>query len=123
MPPAAMRVLVIEDEVLIAALMEDMLGELGATVVGPVATRAAALVAAQADDFDAALVDMNLRGEPADPVAQLLSQRGIPFALASGSSTNEAHGQVAVLKKPFAFNDVTAVLERLRQARQARSAS
>lgn len=113
-----LRVLVVEDEALIALLLEDMLIELGADVVGPFASLAAAVAAAGQDDFDVALIDMNLGAERADDVARVLAGRGIPFALASGEP-DPAHslGQTAVLRKPFTFDDIAAALHRLNDAR------
>ncbi len=113
-----LRVLVVEDEALIALLLEDMLIELGAEFVGPFASLSAAVAAAGQDDFDVALIDMNLGAERADDVAAVLSERGIPFALASGEP-DPAHslGQTAVLQKPFTFDDIADALHRLNDAR------
>ncbi len=113
-----LRVLVVEDEALIVLLLEDMLIELGAELVGPFVTLAAALEAAHADDFDVALVDMNLGVERADAVAAVLSARGIRFAVASGGSgMPDGLGETAVLQKPFRFDDVAQVLQQLSKAR------
>ena len=114
----SLRVLVVEDEALIAFLLEDMILELGAAFVGPFANLASALEAARQDDFDVTLIDLNLGGERADDVARLLSDRRIPFALASGAADN-AHslGQAAVLQNPYSFGDVAATLQRLNEAR------
>jgi CheY-like chemotaxis protein len=113
-----LRVLVVEDEALIALLLEDMLIELGAIFVGPFANLAAAVAAAGQDDFDVALIDLNLGAERADDVAAVLAGRGIPFALASGEP-DRAHslGQTAVLQKPFTFDDIADALHRLNHAR------
>ena len=114
----ALRVLIVEDETLIALLLEDMLAELGATIVGPFARLADALAAVLLDNFDVALVDMNLRGERADDVARLLAQRGIPFALATGNpEAGRSFGETTVLQKPFTFGDIEAALKRLSGAR------
>lgn len=111
--------LVVEDEPLIGILLEDMITELGATFVGPVASLADALAAVLLDDFDVALVDLNLRGERADDVARLLAHRGIPFALASGSPEGDLDlGQTMVLKKPFSFSEIESGLQRLGSARR-----
>ncbi len=108
----------VEDEALIALLLEDMLIELGAIFVGPFANLAAAVAAAGQDDFDVALIDLNLGAERADDVAAVLAGRGIPFALASGEP-DRAHslGQTAVLQKPFTFDDIADALHRLNHAR------
>ena len=114
---AGLRVLVVEDEALIGLLLEDMITELGAAFVGPCASLASALAAAQEDNFDVALVDMNLGGERADEVGRLLSQLGIPFALSSGDAAATVDlGQATVLQKPFSFDDVSSALRRLSHA-------
>ena len=113
-----LRVLVVEDETLIALLLEDMILDLGAELVGPFVNLAQALAAAGQDDFDVALVDMNLGGERADAVAERLAGRGIPFALATGGSAGmHSLGQTAMLTKPFSFQDITQTLQRLDDAR------
>ena len=89
-PPASLtrlsgkRVLVVEDEALIAMLAEEMLGELGCIIhaVAPTVPKALALV--EAGGFDLALLDVNVARERVFPVAEALAARGIPFAFASG---------------------------------------
>jgi CheY-like chemotaxis protein len=83
-PLANKRVLVVEDEYLISMLIEDTLLDHRCLVVGPFATLSEALVAAETENVDIALLDVNLRGEKVYPVAELLTQRGIPFVLLSG---------------------------------------
>lgn len=111
-----LRVLVVEDEMLIGLLLEDMLIEYGAACVGPFASLAKALAAAAQDDFDIALVDMNLGEDRADDIAIRLARRGIPFALVSGSSEIPELGQAAVVRKPFSFADIAETLTRLSRA-------
>src|SRR5579863_5293468 len=94
-----------------------MITELGAAFVGPCASLESALAAAGQDNFDVALVDLNLAGERADEVARLLARRGVPFALSSGEAGGTLElGQTAVLQKPFSFDDISAALKKLRQA-------
>ena len=69
---AGKRILVVEDEAVIAAMIEDMLVELGATVIGPAATISNGLTLAGAGNIDAAVLDVNVRGERIEPVASLL---------------------------------------------------
>ena len=78
------RVLVVEDEALIAMLAEELLGEIGCIVhaVAPTIPKALALV--EAGGFDLALLDVNVARERVFPVAEALAARGIPFAFASG---------------------------------------
>src|SRR5882672_10430883 len=78
------RVLVVEDELMIRMLLEDMLGELGYTVAAAAANMNEALEAAKNADFDLAILDVNLNGEPVSPVADALVARGVPFVFATG---------------------------------------
>jgi DNA-binding response OmpR family regulator len=81
---AGCRVLVVEDELLIAMEIEDALQALGCQIVGPFAALDRALKVALEETFDAALLDVTIRGGKVYPVAEVLLARGIPFAFASG---------------------------------------
>jgi CheY-like chemotaxis protein len=81
---AGYRVLVVEDETLIAVSIETTLQELGCTVVGPVAKLDAAVQLANAEQLDLAILDVSIRGGTVYPVADQLLARGIPFVLSSG---------------------------------------
>ncbi len=81
---AERRVLVVEDSPLIATVLEDMLQDLGCTVVGPIGNMAFALDLAKTEAMDAAIIDLNIRGGKVYPVAEILRDRNIPFLLASG---------------------------------------
>ena len=78
------RVLVVEDEYLLSVVLTTDLQQAGYEVLGPCATLATALEAAQAQSFDGAILDINLRGELVYPVAEELARRGIPFLFLSG---------------------------------------
>ena len=82
-PPPGRLVLVVEDEVLIALDLERLLRRHGWRVLGPAATVAAAVRLLDREAPDAALLDVNLRGERVTPVAAALRARGVPFVLAS----------------------------------------
>jgi CheY-like chemotaxis protein len=100
----ACRVLVVEDEMLIAMTIEDVLQGLGCEIVGPVATIEKALKLAQGGAFDAAILDVTIRGGKVYPVAEQLLARGIPFVLASGYgdwALPEALRDQPRLTKPF----------------------
>ena len=110
------KVMVVEDETLVAMLVEDTLMDAGATVVGPVATVAEALAVLRTDRPDVAVLDLNLAGETSEPVADALKQMGIPFVVASGygaAGLPPRHQDVPVLAKPYAPEDLTAALARL----------
>lgn len=82
---AGRRVLVVEDETLIALEIESSLLALGCNVVGPTGSLVAAMKLADDPTLDAAILDVNIRGgQKVYPVAELLAARGIPFILASG---------------------------------------
>jgi DNA-binding response OmpR family regulator len=81
---AGCRILVVEDEMLIAMIIEDAVQDSGGEIVGPVATLEQALKLAEEEEFDAAILDVTIRGGKVYPVAELLLARGIPFVFASG---------------------------------------
>ncbi len=113
---SSLRVLVVEDEALVSMLVEDMLSDLGCTVVGPAAEIEEALRLAGSAEIDAALLDVNLGGRPIFPVADTLKSRGVPFAFASGygeAGLSDEHRGAAVLQKPFREADLKRVLEGL----------
>jgi two-component SAPR family response regulator len=78
------RVLIVEDEFLIATELEAILRAFGCVVVGPVPSVDEALSALDAVEIDGALLDANLRGRPVTPVAEELARRSIPFVLVTG---------------------------------------
>jgi DNA-binding response OmpR family regulator len=97
-------VLIVEDEVLVAMLIEDMLVNLGFEVVGPAMRLQLALKLAREENFDFAVLDINLAGELSFPVAYALRERGIPFIFATGYGSkglNERFQEVMTLQKPF----------------------
>ena len=108
------RVLVVEDEMMIAMLVEDMLGELGCTVVGPAHAVATALdLASGTPDIDAALLDINLGGQPVFAIADALRARGVPMIFSTGygeSGVREVDRGAPVLQKPFRASDLEAAL-------------
>ena len=111
-----LKVLVVEDEMLVSMLVEDMLADLGCTVVGPAAELEEAMGLAQSADIDLALLDVNLGGKPIFPVADALKARGVPFAFASGygeAGLSEDHRGAAVLQKPFREADLAKALRGL----------
>lgn len=104
-----LRVLLVEDENLVALLLEDMLAELGHSVVGPLAHLEKALEAAQCEAIDFAILDVNISGKEAYPVAKRLAARGIPFAFSTGygrRSLPEQYRDRPTLQKPFRQRDL-----------------
>lgn len=113
------RILVIEDESLIAMLLEDLLPEMGYTVESTVGTVKEALELLEQRPIDLAVVDVNLGGESSFPVADVLQRRGIPFLFTTGygqMGLPEPYSALPVLQKPFRKKDLQAALQAL-QAR------
>lgn len=99
---AGRRILVVEDEFVIAALAADLLEGLGASVVGPAGTLEAALELAATEDLHAAVLDVNMNGLRSDPVAELLAGRGVPFVFATGYGGGWPGAAAApVVEKPY----------------------
>ncbi len=78
------RVLVVEDEYIIAADLADALTALGIAVIGPVSSVAKAMAMIDGEQLDGAILDINLHGDAVYPVADILAARGIPFVFATG---------------------------------------
>ena len=107
------RILVVEDEMLVAMLMEDMLSDLGYEVAGVASRVNTAVEMAQRETFDAAILDVNLNGQEAYPVADVLIARGIPFAFATGygeTGLREPYRTRPTLQKPFQQEDMKDVI-------------
>lgn len=99
-----LRVLVVEDEFLMARLLEDVLNAYGCEVVGPVPRLDRAMDAARTETLDGAVLDINLAGEVVFPVAEELLSRDIPFIFATGYSTASLpprFHETPRLQKPF----------------------
>jgi DNA-binding response OmpR family regulator len=117
-PLRGRRVLLVEDEDLVAALVEDALREAGAAVLGPAATVAGALalLAASPERPDAAVLDVNLGGESCAAVADALAAQGVPFLLASGYGAPDlppSHAGAPLLAKPFDTETLIAAVAAL----------
>lgn len=110
------RLLVVEDEALVALELIAVLEDAGASVHGPARTVEEALEAIETGAFDAALLDGNLHGKPVDAVAAALTRRGIPFAFVSGYGRENlpaAFAQAPVVSKPFIPQQLVEVAGRL----------
>jgi CheY-like chemotaxis protein len=108
-----LRILIVEDEMLVAMNIEDMLLELGHEVAGLASRLGPALALAGESRFDAAMLDVNLAGEPSFPVADLLIERGIPFLFATGygrQGIEERYRAWPLLQKPFRTAELAAAL-------------
>jgi CheY-like chemotaxis protein len=115
------RVLLAEDEFLIAEDLTSALSAAGATVIGPAYTVADALrLIESGGDLDGAVLDINLKGEVAFPVADALLSRGIPFVFTTGYDEQYLKGQyegVIRLEKPIDPAKLVDVLLQVKRAR------
>jgi CheY-like chemotaxis protein len=109
-----LRVLVVEDMFLVAEIIRECLESFGCEVVGPVGKLTRALVVAREEQFDAAVLDINLAGDLSFPVADLLRSRGIAFIFLTGYDVatilpKEFQGAPR-LAKPFVEDDLRQAL-------------
>lgn len=111
------KVLVVEDEPMIAMLIEDMLIDLGCTVIGPAMGLAEGLELADTPELDAAVLDVNLNGQRSYGLADALATRGIPVLFATGyGGGEELHERSEpVLQKPYQIDRLEAALIRMIQ--------
>ena len=85
------RVLIVEDEALLAMELETVLRSCGCVVLGPAPSVDRALCLLRGEQPDVALLDLNLRGQPATPVAAELKSRGVPFVVVTGYGRHQLH--------------------------------
>jgi DNA-binding response OmpR family regulator len=110
-----LRVLLVEDELLIADLVQGMLTELGCEVIGPaLSLKHAQAFASDGTRIDAALLDVNIAGQQVYPFATVLSDRNIPIAFVTGSGSDGMPTQwqnYPTVQKPLDRNELAAVLK------------
>ena len=115
---ARKQILIVEDEPLIAMMLEDFLDVLDQDVAGSADSVATALERVEQGGLDAAILDVNLRGgEKSTPVAEALERAGVPFVFATGGGdegVDERFRDRPVLQKPFTMDGVAKVLAGLR---------
>ena len=111
---AGLRVLVVEDEYLVAEFISMMLEDFGCDVVGPVGTIEKALAAVNDGRLDGALLDANLSGDSSEPIAVALRAASVPFVVATGYGAlelaDEALNRAPRLSKPFSETEIKATL-------------
>lgn len=108
-----LRVMIVEDEALIAMMAEDMIDSLGSVVAGLASTVGDALAALTAVRFDVALLDVNLNGHTSMGVAAALKALGTPFAFTTGygaDGIDVEHRDMPVLTKPYSISDLEDAL-------------
>jgi PAS domain S-box-containing protein len=103
-PPSGRRILLVEDEALVAMMIQECLIESGHSVIGPISRAADALRAAEETDYDAAILDINLGDCMAYPVADIVAARGVPFVFVTGyeaDTIDDRFKHVPILQKPI----------------------
>lgn len=109
-----LSVLVVEDEAMIRMLLCDMIEDLGHAVAGQAARIDEALALASQVAFDFAILDVNLDGKTAEPIAAAIEQRGIPFVFATGYGESGIPARFRgrpFLQKPFAVANLESILQ------------
>lgn len=126
-PLAGRRILIVEDEFLVAEVMEEWLSGAGAEVIGPVPSveQALELVEEPRKALDGAVLDVNLgRGETAYPIADRLDERGVPYLFATGEvriADDPDHRKRLHLEKPLTKQMLVSAVERLLAGAPTRS--
>jgi len=119
---APKRILVVEDEMMVAMLVEDMLTDLGHTVIAVASHMDRAVEYAERGEFDLAILDLNLNGEKSYPVAEALRARKVPFLFATGYGEGvlpEDFRNVPTLQKPFVSEQLQYALDLLAAGKTA----
>lgn len=111
------RILIVEDEPIVAMMLEDMLAELGSSPTAPALSVADAMAVLEDERPDAAILDVNLGRERSDAIADRLRDIGVPIVFATGYGRDgfPAHG-AEVIEKPYRQDDVAAALCRVLRA-------
>jgi PAS domain S-box-containing protein len=102
--PSGWRVLLVEDEALVAMMIQECLSESGHSVIGPISRASDALQAAKDVEYDAAILDINLGDGMAYPVADIVAARGVPFVFVTGyeaDTVDDRFSNVPILQKPI----------------------
>jgi CheY-like chemotaxis protein len=117
-PAAAggLRLLVVEDDVMISSMLEDMLRELGHHVVGAAASVAEASGLVAQAEFDAALLDVDLNGSTVESICETLARRGKPFVFTTGYGERAIPAKFKdrpMLPKPYQLDQLGTILARV----------
>jgi len=113
---ALRRALIVEDEIMVAMYVEDLLTELGFEVAGLATALEQALPLAREGEFDFAVLDINLAGRVSFPIADVLRERGIPFLFASGYGSKgmrDDYRSAVRIQKPFLGHDLAQAIAKI----------
>ncbi len=108
------NILIVEDEPLIAMMLEDFLESLGHSIAATCDSVDTAMVEVEKGGFDVAILDVNLKGENVWPVAIRLKEQGVPFVIASGGHVDPPPSEFAsvpLIEKPYTVDRVTPAIE------------
>ena len=109
------RILLVEDEALIALMLEDMVESMGCAVTGLAPRVGLGVTLARSGDFDLAILDVNVAGENIEPVAEALASRGLPFIFATGygeAGVPLRYRDRLVVAKPFRSEQLELAIQR-----------
>ena len=112
------RILVVEDESMIALYLAEILEDHGFKVVGPVATLSGAIALARRERLDGALLDVNILGGRVDNVAEILNRRGVPFIFVTANGRDdlpERFTNTTLVGKPFNPSNLIREIKLIRQ--------
>lgn len=106
-------VLLVEDEAIVAMMLEDMLDEMGYAVIGPAMSVAGAMELLDSGPIDAAILDVNIGGDSSEPIARRLVSMAVPFAFATGytSPPRGLMANVPLLPKPYSQAELKGVMD------------
>ena len=122
-PLAGLRVMIVEDEFLIAMLLEDLLGELECVLAGLASKPAQAFALIESVPIDMAVLDVNLEGTDSFGIAAALKDKGIPFIFATGYGGSRVRPEFSaypVIQKPYRLEELSHALGRLVAQRATR---
>jgi CheY-like chemotaxis protein len=120
-PFSGRRILLVEDEPIVAWLLNDILVDLGLAVVGPASSVNQALAMIDAESIDLAVLDVNLKGQMSYPIADVLVARGVPFVFSTGYDIGRlqaGYRTFPALQKPFHRAELTDTLAKLLMSKE-----
>lgn len=112
----SLRILIVEDEMTIALMLEDMVVDLGHKPAALAMRLPQALQMAETEDVDLAILDVNLDGRMSFPVAEVLQRRGVPFFFATGYGSGgieASYRDRLVIQKPFSLEDLGRAIDKV----------
>jgi DNA-binding response OmpR family regulator len=107
------NILIVEDEPLIAMMLEDFLESLGHSISATCDSVDTAMIEVEKGGFDVAILDVNLKGRNVWPVAKRLREQGVPFVIASGGHVDPPPAEFAavpLIEKPYTVDRVTPAI-------------